>query len=50
MKGKKYEDIKERTFKFSVRVIKMVLQLPNNNVATWKIGGQESYGGQANFQ
>jgi len=34
MEGKKYEDIEERTFKFSVRVIKMVLQLPNNNVAT----------------
>lgn len=40
MEGKKYEDIEERTFKFSVRVIKMVLQLPNNNIATWKIGGQ----------
>ncbi len=34
-----YQDIEERTFKFAVRVIKMVLQLPNN-VATWKIGGQ----------
>ena len=40
MEGKKYEDIEERTFKFSVRVVKMVFQLPNNNVATWKIGGQ----------
>jgi len=40
MEGKKYEDIEERTFKFSVRVIKMVLRLPNNNVAAWKIGGQ----------
>ena len=38
--GKSYQDIEERTFNFSVRVIKMVLQLPNNNVATWKIGGQ----------
>ncbi|HAM88301.1 MAG: hypothetical protein US83_C0005G0084 [Candidatus Falkowbacteria bacterium GW2011_GWC2_38_22] len=34
-----YQDIDERTFKFSVRVIKMVLCLPNN-VASWKIGGQ----------
>jgi len=34
-----YQDIEERTFKFAVWVIKMVLQLPNN-VATWKIGGQ----------
>lgn len=40
MEGKKYEDIEERTFKFSIRVIKMVFQLPNNNVAVWKIGGQ----------
>lgn len=40
MEVKKYEDIEERTFKFSVRVIKMVLQLPKNNIATWKIGGQ----------
>ena len=38
--GKSYQDIEERTFNFSVRVIKMVLQLPSNNVATWKIGGQ----------
>lgn len=37
--GKNYQDIEERTFNFSVRVIKMVLQLPNN-VASWKIGGQ----------
>ena len=34
-----FQDIDERTFKFAVRVIKMVLQLPNN-VAAWKIGGQ----------
>lgn len=33
------QDIDERTFKFSVRVIKMVLCLPNN-VASWRIGGQ----------
>ncbi|PIP33968.1 four helix bundle protein [Candidatus Falkowbacteria bacterium CG_4_10_14_0_2_um_filter_48_10] len=39
MGEKKYQDIDERTFNFAVRVIKMVLQLPNN-VATWKIGGQ----------
>jgi four helix bundle protein len=32
-------DIDERTFRFAVRVIKMVLRLPNN-VATWKIGEQ----------
>lgn len=38
--GRGYQDIEERTFNFSVRVIKMVSQLPNNNVATWKIGGQ----------
>ncbi len=38
--GKNYQDIEVRTFNFSVRVIKMVLQLPSNNVATWKIGGQ----------
>jgi hypothetical protein len=38
--GKSYRDIEERTFNFSVRVIKMVLQLPNNNLVTWKIGGQ----------
>lgn len=37
--GKNYQDIEERTFNFSVRVIKMVLQLPNN-VANWGIGGQ----------
>lgn len=36
---KKYIDIDERTFQFAVRVVKMVLKLPNN-VATWKIGGQ----------
>jgi len=34
-----YQDIDIRTFNFSVRIIKMVLQLPNN-VAAWKIGGQ----------
>lgn len=34
-----YKDIDERSFNFSVRVIKMVLQLPSN-VASWKIGGQ----------
>jgi four helix bundle protein len=33
------EDIERRTFKFAVRIIKMVLQLPKNP-ATWKIGGQ----------
>lgn len=36
----RYEDIDERTFKFAVRVIKMLQTLPRNNVATWKIGGQ----------
>ena len=36
---KNYQDIEKRTFDFSVRVIKMVLQLPSN-VAAWKIGGQ----------
>lgn len=36
---KNYQDIDVRTFNFSVRVIKMVLQLPNNVVA-WKLGGQ----------
>ncbi len=36
---KNYQDIEERTFNFAVRVIKMVLQLPNN-VAAWKLGGQ----------
>jgi four helix bundle protein len=36
---KNYQDIEERTFNFAVRVIKMVLQLPNN-VASWKLGGQ----------
>lgn len=38
-KDKNYQDIEERTFEFSVRVIKMVLKLPNN-VVSWKIGGQ----------
>ena len=38
-KNKSYQDIEERIFNFAVRVIKMVLQLPNN-VATWKLGGQ----------
>ena len=33
------QDIEERTFNFSVRVVKMALQLPSN-MATWKIGGQ----------
>lgn len=37
--NRKQQDIEERTFKFSVRIIKMVLQLPNNSVA-WKLGGQ----------
>ena len=37
--NKNYQDIEERTFNFSVRVIKMVLQLPSN-VAAWKLGGQ----------
>ena len=39
-KNKNYQDIDKRTFDFSVRVIKMVLSLPNNNIATWKLGGQ----------
>ncbi len=37
--NKNYQDIEERTFNFAVRVIKMVLQLPNN-AAAWKLGGQ----------
>ncbi|MFH1326362.1 MAG: four helix bundle protein [Candidatus Falkowbacteria bacterium] len=37
--NEKIWDIDERTFQFAVRVIKMVLCLPNNVVA-WKIGGQ----------
>ena len=39
MKNKNYQDIEERTFNFAVRVIKMVLKLPNNS-ATWIIGKQ----------
>jgi len=39
MLNNNYQDIDKRTFNFSVRVIKMVLQ-PPNNVAAWKIGGQ----------
>lgn len=38
-KQKNYQDIEERTFNFAVRVIKMVLKLPNNP-ATWVIGKQ----------
>jgi len=37
---KKYPDIEERTFVFAVKVVRLVLKLPNNNVGTWKIGGQ----------
>ena len=37
---KRFQDIDERTFQFAVRLIKMALRLPNNNVAVWKIGGQ----------
>lgn len=33
------KDLEQRTFKFAVRVIKMVLQLPNNSVV-WVIGKQ----------
>ncbi len=36
----KFQDIEERTFKFAIRVIKMVMSLPKNNIVTWKIGGQ----------
>ncbi|MBU1146687.1 four helix bundle protein [Patescibacteria group bacterium] len=39
MEGKN-QDIEERTFKFAVRVIKMVTSLSRNNVVTWKLGGQ----------
>lgn len=35
----KNKDIEERAFNFSVRIIKMVLQMPNN-VASWKLGEQ----------
>jgi len=41
--GKKegnYPDIEKRTFLFAVKIVKLILRLPNNNVATWKIGGQ----------
>jgi len=37
---KSYPDIEERTFIFAVKVVKLVLKLPNNNVGIWKIGGQ----------
>lgn len=40
MREEKIQDIEERTFKFAVRVIKMVLTLPKNNIVTWKMGGQ----------
>lgn len=36
---KSYQDIEQRTFDFAARVVKMVLQLPNNP-ATWVIGKQ----------
>lgn len=39
LNSNKIWDIDERTFRFVVRIIKMVLSLPNN-VAAWKIGGQ----------
>ena len=35
-----YENFEQRTFKFAVRAVKMVLKLPRNNIAVWKIGGQ----------
>ena len=39
MSNQSYQDIDVRTYNFAVRIIEMVLKLPNNVVA-WKLGGQ----------
>ncbi|EKD55918.1 MAG: hypothetical protein ACD_58C00343G0005 [uncultured bacterium] len=39
MVNRNFEDFQERTFNFAVKVVKLVLKLPNNS-ATWILGKQ----------